>query len=277
MNHVKIKKTALTLSIAAGMLLPSTKSHADYFLPKIVMIEHGARAATISIFNQSNYDKVYTFGWERRVQLPDGKRLKLDEGQTVEGYRPADDYLIYSPRQVVVPAGQSQKVRLLARRTADMLEGEYHSHFKISPDRLGEKPPPEVNQGFGGVIELKTEFSLPVFLRHGKTNVDFEYQNIRTFEKEGRDHIGFTVLNNSTRSVHTNNLLECKIGDKTHQVVNALVRIYSESKSFPKELAFKKKEGTPKLSECESATLTVSAIRDFQHKRNAPLKTYKIK
>lgn len=272
-----IKRTffALLLSFLVPVLLCAPAS-ADLFTPQIISIEDGQRADSITILNQADYAKVYEFEWEHRVQLPNGKRDVLKDGETVEGYRPAEPYITFSPRRVIIQPGDTQQVRFLVRRTADMVPGEYHSHFVIKPDRLGKgKAPEATGKELGGVLNITAHYSMPVFLRQGKTKLDFEYDSIKTYEEDGKDIIEVDITNNSTRSTYLQNRLVCTINGEAKDYNIVTNRLYVEARTINKKLKFR--DGMPKLSECSSADLEVYATTDFEFKKDQVLKTYKIK
>lgn len=273
---LKQKRLFLLFTIISLQMLFAPPGFADYFIPKVVTIENGQRAASITILNRSNYAKVYEFEWEHRVQLPDGTRDILEDGETMEGYRPADPYLVFSPRRVIVQPGQSQKLRIMARRTADMEPGEYRSHLVIKPDRLNKIDAPETApQGFSGIVELKTNISMPIFLRHGKTILDFDYTDIQVSQEDGVDVIKAKVINNGTRSTYALNTLECTTGDQKKEYPINKLRVYIEAPSVDR--AFKFRKGMPNLAECDSANLNVYASHDFEYKRDKPIRIYKLK
>ncbi|MEM7680118.1 MAG: hypothetical protein AAF182_03850 [Pseudomonadota bacterium] len=283
MKRFKHLKPVIALLIA---LCFGTNAHA-FVSPKRVVIEDRQSARAITIFNSSNKPMVYTFEWKSRAQMPDGKRRNLDEGETVEGYRPAHDYLLFSPRKVVIPPGKFQKVRLLARRENNMEEGEYHSHLLIKPEPLETKKRQEQQKdpnaqdlsqpSVGGKIEVRTFMSIPVFLHHGETKIDFNISDVALSKHEnGMDQIDFVINNNSTRSFYSKNEIQCEKADGSQEILKGGTSyVYSEGKSIPAMILFKK--DYPTIDECQGVTLLISAHNDFEFKRNEPIQTAKIK
>jgi hypothetical protein len=88
----------------------------------------------------------------------------------------SDDMLRYSPRQVVLAPGEAQTVRVLLRRPADLLQGEYRSHLQFdrvpdmssnSIDTIGHK----VESNAVGVdLKALIGVSIPVIVRQGGTS-----------------------------------------------------------------------------------------------------------
>ncbi len=241
------------------------------------MIENRQRAKSMTIFNRTDKTLVYTFDWERRAQTPEGKLIKLEKGETSPGYKPADDMLIYSPRQVVVKPGKSQKIRIMVRRPEGLEDGEYHSHILIKPEDLeSKKLNTEQEKGMSGTMKVKSYMSIPVFVRQGKTDIDFELTNGAIIKKDGQDAVRFTIENNSTRSFYAKEALDCTLADGTHkEIVLDAARVYVESQNITKERGIRK--GAPPLSSCSALVLNLSALNDFKYKRNKPIGTLILK
>lgn len=281
-------KTLTTFLILIGALTLSSAASA-FVSPKRVMIEDRQSSRAITLFNSSNRPMVYTFEWERRVQLPDGTRKKLKDGETLEGYRPADEMLFYSPRQVVVPPGKFQVVRLLAKRPSNIEEGEYHSHLLIKPEPLAQKRAQEESKSaedsennppksVGGGMSVRTFMSIPIFVRHGTTNIDFAVRDVTLSkdQKTGRDRLDFVIDNNSTRSFYSKNTLECTKADGTVETINAGAdRVYNESVTVPANYVLGVNQ--PALDQCEGLTLNIGAQSDFEYKANQPIQSVKIR
>jgi fimbrial chaperone protein len=90
------------------------------------------------------------------------------------GLASADRLLRYAPRQVTLQPGESQILRLLARRPADLATGEYRSHLLIRPEPLvpeaaGEPQPNDARLTVG--IKATPALSIPVIVRQGRTHV----------------------------------------------------------------------------------------------------------
>lgn len=255
-----------------ALLLPSL-AYATFVTPKRVNIPHGRRAAAITVFNSREEPMVFTFEWERRAQLPGGDVVLLEEGQDVPGYRPVHDMLVLSPRRVVLQPGEQQKIRILARRPADLEKGEYHSHLKVKSDPLQEKVESiDAGGGLGMSLSFRAYLSIPIFLHHGKTNIDLEYTNITPTTKDGKDHISYVIENNSTRSLYAYLEAECTTAEGMVKIPLGTTRVYSEGKRIERELFVT--EDAPRFSSCSSMTYKVYALNDVEYKMNEPIRTY---
>ena len=109
---------------AAGSLLVT---------PTRIVFEQRDRSAQVTLVNQSDQTSNFRISFIRQNMTEDGEFLPVPEGQ--DGMF-SDSMIRYSPRQVSLPPGQSQVIRLALRRPADLADGEYRSHmlFQALPD-----------------------------------------------------------------------------------------------------------------------------------------------
>lgn len=88
------------------------------------------------------------------------------------GLQSATELLRYAPRQVVIPPGGTQVVRLTVRKPQDLAEGEYRSHLfmrAVPPEDRGTGIAATPGAAGELTIELIPIFgiSIPVIVRHG--------------------------------------------------------------------------------------------------------------
>lgn len=272
---MKTRNIIASLIVLFALLL-CVPAYAAFISPTKVFIQSNQTSSSISITNNSEETAVYTFEWERRIHSADGTGVSLlKPGETAANYQPADPYLIFSPRKTIIRPGETQRVRIFARRPKDMPAGEYRSHFKISSEVTSQKDPGiMLDRGFGGSFKVKPAVSIPVMLRTGKTIIDMKSSSVRTTTKNLREIIEVTIQNNSTRSVYGKGYIRCTKSDSTaeERELNGF-RIYAETKSLVEKF------GMPKdmpLSNCSSAELKLVATREPDYSRN-PILLAKVK
>lgn len=257
-------------------------AQATFVTPKRVNIEDRQRAKALTLFNRTDKTLIYSFEWQRRAQLPGGARKLLKEGDVVEGYRPADDMLTFSPRQVVVKPNSSQKLRIFAKRPADLPDGEYHSHILLKPEPLEQKKKALEAQdspnreGLHATFKVRNYIAVPIFVRHGETNIDFEIIEATATQVENKDTVIYTLMNNSTRSFYAREEAACKKADGTEELFFlGTARVYSEGKDVRRELPLKREE--QKFSNCTGLELRLTVVGDFEIKKDKPFKTFVLK
>ncbi len=153
-------------SFAHGMAHAGSKI---VIAPTRVVFAKGERTASVNIANQGDSPATLRVSIVNKRMLETGLIVDVDELQ--EDERPAKPMIRYSPRQVVIPPGGSQVVRLLLRRpTGGPPAGEYRSHlvFRAVPPT----PTSPAKEGLDLTISVKAvailETSIPVIFREGE-------------------------------------------------------------------------------------------------------------
>jgi len=149
--------------------------------PTRIIFEGRLRTAEVTLINKSNKPSTYRVYFQNMRMREDGKIVAIEEPQTDEKF--ADQLIRYSPRQITVPPGKSQSVRLLLRKPRDLAAGEYRSHlvFKGLPKReVGKDIEQEVLKNKEIKIELVPilALSIPVIVRQGDLSVDVGISNL---------------------------------------------------------------------------------------------------
>ncbi len=140
---------------------------------RLFLDENTTRAVAI-LNNPSKGERTYRLGWVEN---------KMDEGGTQTPYGPdgivqhatASQFLRYSPRQIVVPPGGSQTVRIDFRPPKNMSPGEYRSHlnFQVVPEVSEPHSMSKIgsdSEGISVVLAMQLSISIPVILRYQVTD-----------------------------------------------------------------------------------------------------------
>lgn len=155
-------------SIGVLFCLMAVGVRADILIsPHRVVLSDEVRQAVVNLHNPGTVERIYRLEWVERRQLPNGDLVHLKAG---ENPRSAAGLVRFSPRQVTVPPGQTQTIRLDYRPARDMAPGEYRSHLRIQ-QLPREGVAVEVARGEQEGIQFRLDallsFSIPVFVRHG--------------------------------------------------------------------------------------------------------------
>lgn len=156
------------------LLVLSRAALADLMLfPTRVVFEKNQRAAQVELINQGQTPETYRINLVNRRMGETGEFSAADAPGPGEQF--ADAMLRFSPRQVTIPPGGSQTVRILLRKPAELATGEYRSHLQFdrvadagsgnSIEELGKSP----GNAIGVVITALVGASIPLIVRHGET------------------------------------------------------------------------------------------------------------
>lgn len=138
--------------------------------PSRVVLEGNTRAAQVGLVNNLDVTATYRIHFVNRRMTSSGQLVAVTEAGPGENF--AADLLRYSPRQVVLPPGSSQIVRIMVRKPGDLPEGEYRSHlmFERVPDAtLPDPAQPTLDKGIAIQLTPLVSVTIPVIVRHGKT------------------------------------------------------------------------------------------------------------
>lgn len=147
--------------------------------PSRVVFEDRTRSAQVTLMNTGNENGSFRISFIRQNMTDNGEfvEVKADEAGNY-----SDHMIRYSPRQITLPPGQSQVVRLMLRKPRDLAEGEYRSHmlFQTIPKASKSSIESALNSKQTGIsIEITpiVGVSIPIIVRDGKLNSSLELSN----------------------------------------------------------------------------------------------------
>lgn len=137
--------------------------------PTRIVFEQRDRSAQVTLVNQSDKTSSYRISFVRQNMTEGGQFVPVAEGEAGQF---SDPMIRFSPRQVSLPPGQSQVIRLVLRRPGDIADGEYRSHmlFQALPEPTSTNVEALTQQAPEGItIELVpiVGIAIPVIVRQG--------------------------------------------------------------------------------------------------------------
>ena len=138
--------------------------------PSRVVFEDRTRSAQVTLMNTGNEAGSFRISFIRQHMTESGEFVKVHDD---ESGKFSDQMIRYSPRQITLPPGQSQVVRLMLRKPRDLAEGEYRSHmlFQSIPKASKSSLESALNNNQEGIsIEIIpiVGVSIPIIVRDGK-------------------------------------------------------------------------------------------------------------
>lgn len=177
--------------------------------PTRIVLDNADRSAQVELVNRDT--KIASY----RINLI--YRRMTEAGELVEATKPpvgeqaADGMLYFTPRLVTLKPGESQIVRIMVRRPANLAAGEYRSHMQF--DRL-----PDIEETSN--IELASAAkesnsasirltalvgaSIPVIIRQGQTDAKVTLDNLAFVpaSSEAGPSLTFEMVRQGNRSVY---------------------------------------------------------------------------
>ena len=141
--------------------------------PTRVELEGRTRSATVTLTNRGAEAALFRISLIA-MDMDEKGNLKAVEKPTA-GMLTAEELVRYAPRQVDIPPGGTQTVRLVVRKPADLAAGEYRSHMffrAVPPEDAGRAVDEQANQS-GISVRLTPIFgiTIPVIVRHGELDL----------------------------------------------------------------------------------------------------------
>ncbi len=175
LQGIRIQAIAPVLLAASLMLatpLPGFAVGDIAISPTRVVFEGRERTAQISLINTSSEPKTYRISWVRKRMTADGNYEDITEARPGEQF--SDSLIRFSPRQVTLPPGKPQRVRLLLRKPSNLKDGEYRSYLRFTaiPSANDRSINSVLNTTQGNMTIRLTpvmSISIPVIVRHGQT------------------------------------------------------------------------------------------------------------
>jgi P pilus assembly chaperone PapD len=193
----------LSVAVAAALAFvvrpsaASAQTGADLNItPKRIVAESAGRTATVYIFNRGSAPATYAIGLVDRAMTPDGQIRPVDDvardpggAAVVAAMKSAAPLIVYTPRRVTLPPGESQTVRLRIVRPGDLAPGEYRTHLTVTqlpPENAGLTAEQAVAPLGEGQLAVRVvslfSLSIPVIVRNGPPDV-----------RAGIDHVALQV------------------------------------------------------------------------------------
>jgi len=172
--------------------------------PTRVVLDGHARAAEIMLNNKGYKEATYRITFTHVKMDDNGRYTPVDDKVASDpALKFADKVLRYSPHQVTLKPGETQVVKVMARPSEGLAEGEYCSHlmFMAVPDAsMGEDV--EATKPADGKISVHLipiyGVSIPVIVRHGTLEAQAKMGNVRLSGK----NILLTIARSGNKSVY---------------------------------------------------------------------------
>lgn len=195
--YAQSDQPSITLEGSPGLLLTKTR----------VELEGRARSDAISISNNGKVPGVYRIELINKRMNEDGSIVAAETAR--EGELFADEILRIAPRRVTIAPGDTQKIRVLARKPKNLAEGEYRSHLLISAERIEESvspfsdKPSDDNNQLSIIMQANFSVSIPIIIRHGELSYQSNISDIVIGNPAPNvQDITFIIHRNGTRSTY---------------------------------------------------------------------------
>lgn len=196
-------KTIATLVIALNFLvIPTSEAQADMLvMPPFIMFEDRDRLHDIALINTGNTAGTYRITWIYYKQKEEGGYELMDTPLNPE-YDHAK-MIVFSPKQVTLPPGGRQRVRMSLRKPPGLPNGEYRAHMQMQRIELTSKSETRQDDGLTAELDVRVGFAVPVVIRQGGQDVNVTISNPQFIEakfkaKDQRSRLQVTLNRSGT-------------------------------------------------------------------------------
>lgn len=198
----------LTLSITCFITSQSAIAGANLMItPSRVVFEDRTRTAQVTLLNTGNDSGSFRVSFIRQQMTEAGQFIAVEPNEKGNF---SDHMIRYSPRQVTLPPGQSQVVRLMLRKPRDLADGEYRSHMLFQSIPKASKHSLEsvmTTNKKGITVEIIpiVGVSIPVIVRQGQLNNEVSISNpryIAATEANPNARIGIDIHRSGSASIY---------------------------------------------------------------------------
>lgn len=195
----------LSLFISLFFNISSAHSAGELLVaPTRVVFENRDRSTRVNLINTGTETTTYRIEFENKRMTETGQFVNVEK--ILPGDLFLDNMVRYSPRQVTLPPGQSQAIRIILRKPANLPEGEYRSHLLFrsipssSPSNIEDAVDPD-----SGQISIKLipvlGISIPVIARHGQLSAEINITEMR-YHSGDEAHISLALNRSGKQSVY---------------------------------------------------------------------------
>jgi len=157
--------------MAAGTIFPPNGSAGDKAVkitPTRVLFEGRTRTASIRLINPNSAEQTYKISLVAIRMDEYGTRKESETPDESEQF--ARSLIRFSPRRATIAPNGWQTVRLMVRKPKGLPDGEYRTQLKVEPlPGLKKDGRQKDNDGISIKIDIVFHVSIPVIVRHGKT------------------------------------------------------------------------------------------------------------
>jgi P pilus assembly chaperone PapD len=223
---------ALLLMIAgvAGFTRPvAAQGFGDLVVsPTRVELEGRNRSATVTLTNRGAETALFRISLIAMEMDKTGSLKAVD--QPPAGMLTAEELVRYAPRQVDIPPGGTQTVRLVLRKPTDLAAGEYRSHMffrAVPPEDAGRAVDEKAGQG-GVSVKLTPIFgiTIPVIVRHGDLDLKVAMSDLAVVPDKDKKKLTFKLTRQGGKSAYGDVKVEyMPAGGGTPVVVGEVTRL----------------------------------------------------
>jgi hypothetical protein len=224
----KMMSAAIAATVAAGAAAPVSAGVGDLLVAPTRIVLDGRRGTEIVLNNVGEEPATYRISVEFRRMTPDGNLV--EEAEPTPQEKAAADMIVYAPRRVTLAPHEPQSIRIAARPSQGLPDGEYRVHLLF---RAVPAPHPVTEAKGDNVKGLHLQLipiygvTIPVIVRLGNLQASASIANVELDKKDGKPAIALDLSRSGSRSTF-GEVLVLKPGVKEPIAIQKSVAVYTE-------------------------------------------------
>jgi P pilus assembly chaperone PapD len=189
------------LCAAASLASPALAAGDLLVAPTRVVLDSG-RGTEVILNNVGNDAATYRISLELRRMGDDGKLDEVVAGSETDKEKATLGLISYAPRRVTLPPNQPQVIRVGARISPDLPDGEYRAHmlFRAVPDAQPVTETPR--EGLSIALTPIYGVTIPIIVRKGALQATAAISNLHLTREHDEPHLAFNLARSGSRSVY---------------------------------------------------------------------------
>lgn len=191
------------LACTAALIAQPALAAGDLLVAPTRVLLEGGRGTEVILNNVGSEPATYRISLELRRMNAEGKLDEVPVGAESDAEKATLAMVSYAPRRVTLPPNQPQVVRVGARLSPDLPDGEYRVHmlFRAVPDAT---PAAAVTQQNGLSIALTPIYgvTIPVIVRKGALQATAVISDVHIVRRGNQSALSFQLARSGDRSVY---------------------------------------------------------------------------
>ncbi len=250
-----LRRRLLIATLLLGLVPLETRSQGSGDLaiaPTRVVIEGRGRSARVSLQNKGAATATYRISIVNMRMSETGKFERIEEPGPGDKF--AQELIRYSPRQVTLPPGGTQTVRILIRKPKDLEIGEYRSHLLVQsvpkPEAMRDIEEALSESGVRIGLVVIPSITIPIIVRAGELAASSTLSEVRLAKPTGATQLprlSFRINRSGNRSLFGDLTVtyENDVGGRYVLAQANKLAVYTPNPSRRVELFLRVPEGVP--------------------------------
>ena len=195
---------ALLLPALVASVLRAQAGAGDLLVsPARVILDNRNRTAELILSNRGDAADTYRIRLIHMEMTADGG---LKEGQAPAAGLDSASLVRYAPHEITLEPGQTQVLRVMLRKPADLPDGEYRVHmlFQAIPPELAGTAAPAKGKGISIKLVPIMGLAIPVIVRQGELTAKAGLADLKLDQEKGQAFAAFHLTRQGNASVYGN-------------------------------------------------------------------------